>query len=53
MGSIGPMELCVILFVVLLLFGAGRIANVGKGFGQAIREFREGIREEPAPKKDS
>jgi TatA/E family protein of Tat protein translocase len=33
-----------------LLFGAGRIASVGKGFGQAIREFKEGIRETPNDK---
>jgi sec-independent protein translocase protein TatA len=51
MGNIGPMELILIAFVILLLFGAGRIASVGKGFGQAIREFREGVREDPPADK--
>jgi len=48
MGSIGPMELGLIALIALLLFGAGRIASVGKGLGQAIREFKEGVRDEPA-----
>jgi sec-independent protein translocase protein TatA len=52
MGSIGPMELGIIALIALLLFGAGRIASVGKGLGQAIREFKEGVRDEP-PKRDA
>ncbi len=51
MGSIGPMELVLILVVALLLFGAGRIAAVGQGFGQAIRQFKEGLREDPEATK--
>jgi sec-independent protein translocase protein TatA len=51
MGSIGPMEVALILVVTLLLFGAGRIAAVGQGFGQAIRQFKEGLREEPGATK--
>ncbi len=47
MGNLGPMELVVILIVALLLFGAGRIASIGKGLGQAIREFKEGVRDDP------
>lgn len=46
MGSIGPMELLVVALVVLLLFGAGRIADIGKGFGQAIRHFKQGVRDD-------
>jgi sec-independent protein translocase protein TatA len=53
MGNIGPMELVLILVVALLLFGAGRIASVGKGLGGAIREFKEGLREDPPAHKDS
>jgi sec-independent protein translocase protein TatA len=51
MPNIGPMELALIALVALLLFGAGRIASVGKGLGQAIREFKQGIREEPPADK--
>jgi sec-independent protein translocase protein TatA len=52
MGTIGPMELALIVGIALLLFGAGRIASVGKGLGQAIREFKEGVRDEPQGKND-
>ncbi|MBI1279649.1 MAG: twin-arginine translocase TatA/TatE family subunit [Anaerolineaceae bacterium] len=56
--DIGPTELIIILVIVLLLFGPGRIANVGGEMGKAIAEFRKGLakgadREEPAaPKAD-
>jgi sec-independent protein translocase protein TatA len=53
MGNLGPMELGLIAAVALLLFGGGRIASIGKGFGQAIREFRQGVREEPPPKRET
>jgi sec-independent protein translocase protein TatA len=51
MGSIGPMELALIALIALLLFGAGRIASVGKGLGQAIREFKDGVRDDVPPGK--
>jgi sec-independent protein translocase protein TatA len=54
MGSIGPGELAVIALLALLLFGAGRIADIGKGLGQGIKNFKQGLKEgdEEAPKKD-
>jgi sec-independent protein translocase protein TatA len=45
MGSIGPGELLIIALIALLLFGAGRIADIGKGLGQGIKNFKEGIKE--------
>jgi sec-independent protein translocase protein TatA len=39
------MEIGVIVLLALLLFGAGRIADVGKGIGQGIRHLKEGLRE--------
>ncbi|HEY2514028.1 MAG TPA: twin-arginine translocase TatA/TatE family subunit [Polyangiaceae bacterium] len=50
MGSIGPTELLIIAGVAILLFGGGRIADLGKGFGQAIKNFKEGVKDEPSPK---
>ena len=41
----GTPELLVILVIVLLLFGPGRIAKLGRDLGQGIRSFREGISE--------
>jgi sec-independent protein translocase protein TatA len=40
MGSLGAPELVLILIVVLLLFGAKRIPEVMKSFGQGLREFK-------------
>jgi sec-independent protein translocase protein TatA len=45
MGNIGPMEFLLIAVVALLLFGAGRIADIGKGLGQGIKNFKQGLRE--------
>jgi sec-independent protein translocase protein TatA len=51
MGSIGPMELVIIALIALLLFGAGRIADIGKGLGQGIKNFKQGLKEEDEPEK--
>jgi len=47
MGSIGPTELILIGLVVVLIFGAGRIAEIGKGLGEGIRNFKKGIKDDP------
>lgn len=41
--SIGLPELLIILVVVVLLFGVGRVEKVGKELGTAIHEFRKGL----------
>jgi TatA/E family protein of Tat protein translocase len=38
MGNLGPIEIFLIFGVAVLLFGAGRIADIGKGLGQGLRE---------------
>ena len=45
MPSIGPLELIIILAIVVVLFGATRIGDIGKGMGRGIREFRKELRE--------
>lgn len=49
MGNIGPGELVIIALIALLLFGAGRIADIGKGLGQGIKNFKKGLKEEGEP----
>lgn len=44
-GSLGWPELLLILAVVLLVFGVGRISKVGSELGKGISAFREGIKE--------
>ncbi|MEE8540048.1 MAG: twin-arginine translocase TatA/TatE family subunit [Desulfobacterales bacterium] len=41
MFGLGPTELIIIAVIILLLFGAKRIPEIGKGLGGAIREFRD------------
>lgn len=45
MGNIGAPELIVIALIALLLFGAGRIADIGKGLGQGIKNFKQGLKD--------
>lgn len=45
MPSLGGWEWIIILVIVLLVFGVGRIGKLGSEMGKGIRAFREGIRE--------
>jgi sec-independent protein translocase protein TatA len=45
MGHIGFQELVIILIIVLVLFGAKRIPEVGRSLGKGIREFKKATRE--------
>jgi sec-independent protein translocase protein TatA len=51
MGRLSITELLLILGVALLLFGAGRIADIGKGLGEGIRNFKKGIKDDGEPPK--
>jgi sec-independent protein translocase protein TatA len=44
MGSLGLPELLVILAIVVVIFGANRLPGLGRGIGDAIRGFKEGIK---------
>ena len=41
--GIGPKEIVIILLVVMLLFGSSRIAELGKGMGEGIKNFKKSI----------
>jgi sec-independent protein translocase protein TatA len=43
MFGLGPMELGIILVIVVVLFGARRLPEIGSGFGKAIKNFKAGI----------
>ena len=47
-GSFGWMELLLILFIVLIIFGAGKIPQLGEGLGKAIKGFKKSINEPEA-----
>jgi sec-independent protein translocase protein TatA len=50
--SFGAPELLIILAIVVVLFGATRIGDIGKGLGRGIREFRREVREGQDDKSD-
>ena len=51
MDTIGVPELLLILVIVLLLFGVGRIGKIGGEIGQGIKAFRDGLKsDEPVQK---
>jgi len=59
MFGLGPTELIIIAIIVILIFGAKRIPDIGKGLGGAIREFKnvkkelrsEKTSDDPSPKE--
>ena len=57
MGGFGVWELVIILVIVIVIFGATRLPQIGEGLGKGIKNFRSGIREPPeidvTPPKDS
>jgi len=46
MFGLGMPELLVILVILILIFGTSRIAGLGKGLGEGIRNFKKGIRDD-------
>jgi sec-independent protein translocase protein TatA len=51
-GSLGAPELLIILAIVVVLFGATRIGDIGKGIGRGIREFRRELKDEDKPEEE-
>ena len=48
---IGTTELIIILLIVLVIFGAGKLKNIGGDLGSAIKSFKEGMNDKNEPKK--
>lgn len=48
-GKLGLPELLVIAAIALLIFGPGKLADLGKGLGEGIRNFKSGMKDSEAP----
>ncbi len=57
MFGLGTQELMIILIIVVILFGATRLPQIGKGIGEAIKNFKKATNEKDeidvTPKKDN
>jgi sec-independent protein translocase protein TatA len=57
MFGLSMQELLIILVIVIVLFGATRLPEIGKGIGQAIKNFKKGVSEpdeiDVTPKKEA
>ena len=64
--SLGPLEIFVVVFIILLLFGAKKLPELARGMGKAMKEFKKATKDveedirsameeepEPAPRKES
>ena len=51
LGSLGPSELIIILLIVLVIFGASRLPRLGRGLGEGIRNFKDGLKGDSAPEQ--
>jgi sec-independent protein translocase protein TatA len=52
MGRIGLPEMLVILVIVILIFGANRLPDIGRGIGKGIRNFKDATRDGADHKDD-
>jgi len=48
-GLFQPMHLLVIFVIAMLIFGPKKLGELGKGLGEAIRGFKQAVRDEPPP----
>jgi sec-independent protein translocase protein TatA len=52
MFGLGHWELLIILIVVMIIFGAGKLPQIGAGLGQSIRNFKKGVADVEAEIKE-
>jgi len=45
LGGLGPTELIVVLVIILVVFGAGKLPDIATGLGKGIRDFKKGVQD--------
>ena len=53
LGGIGMQELLVILVIVLIIFGANKLPQIGEGLGKGIRNFKRATKEKDREEKEA
>jgi sec-independent protein translocase protein TatA len=53
LGSIGPTELILILLIVIIIFGAKKLPDLGKSVGEGIKNFKKSMNEAKDDNKDN
>ncbi len=52
MFGLGVPELLLILLIIVVIFGASKLPQLGRGFGEGIRNFRNGLKSDDEPASD-
>jgi len=48
-GIFQPLHLLIILVIVMIIFGAGKLSDIGEGLGKSIKGFKKEMRDEEKP----
>ena len=51
MPSLGMSELVIIFLIIIVLFGASRLPQIGRGMGEGIRNFKKGLKSDEGPER--
>jgi sec-independent protein translocase protein TatA len=51
--KVGVWEIALLVLLALIIFGAGRLSDLGKGLGEGIRNFKSALKDEKQPEKKS
>ena len=51
MGNVGPLQLLIIVLIAMVIFGASRVSELGKGLGEGIKNFKKGLRDDDEPRR--
>ena len=52
-GGLGPWEMAIVLVVVLIVFGAGKLPTIGNSLGQAVKNFKKALKPDSQEDNDN
>ncbi len=53
LGGLGPTELIVVLVIILVVFGAGKLPDIASGLGKGLKDFKKVMQEPDAPDSET